>query len=143
MAITHSKHFYHGIWTTQHTQPVISPYYEKLIEQALMTEFINLKAEVIYLTILPDHVHCLFEYHGENSLPFVYKNLKAGVSYYINSNNLMENNLYWEKGYDSYSVSPSAIKNVIEYLSQQTNYHLANTVQDELNDLRIRAGAIK
>jgi putative transposase len=143
MATSHSKHFYHGIWTTQNALPVIYPNYEKLIEQALMAELLSLKIDVIYLVIMSDHVHCLFEYHGENGLPFIYKNLKARVSYNINSNNLMEQNLYWEKGYDSYSVSPSSIKNVIEYLSLQKNYHISVSIQDELNEMRNKAGLLR
>jgi hypothetical protein len=49
MATSHSKHYYHGIWTTQNAEPVIYPNYEKLIEHGLMTEFISLKIDVIYL----------------------------------------------------------------------------------------------
>ena len=140
MAITHSKHIYHGIWTTQDAAPVITSGLLKTVEHSLIFEFNALKCNLLNLVILPDHIHCLFEYHGELSLPTIYKNLKGGVSYHINSNKLSEVNLYWEKGYDSYSVSPSSVRNVVEYLNQQSTYHLYKTIHDELLEIRATAG---
>nr|HMP31269.1 hypothetical protein [Saprospiraceae bacterium] len=70
----------------------------------------------------------------------IYKQVKGAVSYDTNSNRIIGKDLYWEKGYDSYTVSPTAIQNVIAYLQEQESYHQNIKVHDELIQMRKSAG---
>lgn len=137
------KHYYHTIWLYQEqVSPVDSKYYE-IIKQKINNEFIALKCEILSIIILKDHIHCVFSYDGELSTPAIYKQVKGAVSYDINSNKLIDKDLYWQKGYDSFTVSPTAIKNVIDSLQNQEEYHKGKDVAEELRVIRKAAGLIR
>jgi REP element-mobilizing transposase RayT len=137
------KHYYHTIWLFQDQITPINPHYFEVIKQKVINEFVSLKCDIVSMAILGDHIHCAFSYGGELSTPSIYKQVKGAVSYDINSNKLIETDLYWEKGYDSYTISPSAIKNVIEYLQIQEDYHQKLNVHEELKQMRRSAGIIR
>jgi putative transposase len=136
MSTSRSKHFYHAIWGTKNSEKLILPHHFKVVEQSLIAEFIDQRCTFVHVKILTDHVHCLFEYNKEVGLPTILKNVKGLVSYKLNYNKLLGYNIYWEKGYDSYSVSPSSVKAVLQYLEFQESYHVDKSYLEEITEIK-------
>jgi putative transposase len=43
----------------------------------------------------------------------------------------LEKNFYWQNGYGAFSVTPSEIDRVAEYIGNQHHWHSKTTFQDE------------
>lgn len=143
MAITNSRLIYHGIWQVKNGLPIITSQYVYSVEMAITQQFIEMGCHIHLLKCHLDHVHVLFEYYGEAGLPSIFKQVKGASSYYLNSDGLIPESLYWEKGYDCYSVSPNKLNEVIAYINDQVEYHKLISYTEEIERLRKNAGLIK
>ncbi|MBN9297641.1 MAG: IS200/IS605 family transposase [Filimonas sp.] len=80
-----------------------------------------------------DHLHFLLQLHPMQSATQVVKLLKEEVASWVNENKLLKEVFEWEEGATIYSVSPTSVDKVIEYISKQENYHTAKTLAEELD----------
>lgn len=80
-----------------------------------------------------DHLHLLVQLHPLQSSAQVIKLLKEEVAFWINENKLLKEVFEWEEGATVYSVSPTSVDKVIEYISKQEAYHTTKTLDEELD----------
>jgi putative transposase len=79
-----------------------------------------------------DHVHVLVQLHPAQNLAQVIRQLKAESSDWLNATQLLPQGFEWEEEYAAYSVSPSAVKQVMDYLDRQEEYHKTKSLEAEL-----------
>jgi REP element-mobilizing transposase RayT len=79
-----------------------------------------------------DHVHVLLHLHPAQNLAQVVRQLKAESAEWLNATQLIAAGMDWEDDYAAYSVSPSAVKQVSEYLERQDEYHKTKSLDAEL-----------
>jgi REP element-mobilizing transposase RayT len=79
-----------------------------------------------------DHIHVLVQLHPAQNLTQVVKTLKYDSALWINETQLVEGNFEWQPEYAAYTVSPSGIKQVIDFINNQEAYHKTKTLESEL-----------
>lgn len=79
-----------------------------------------------------DHVHCLFQILPTQNLVQVMKQVKSLCTDWINTTQLLKTPFEWEDWFAAYSVSPSGIKHILDFISRQEEHHLTRTLDNEL-----------
>ena len=79
-----------------------------------------------------DHVHCLLQLMPAQNLVQVVKSIRMMSADWLNDNKLLASGFEWEDGYAAYSVSPSGVQQVIDYIGKQEDIHRSRTLESEL-----------
>ena len=89
-------------------------------------------ARIVAVNGVENHLHILLQLHPSFGLSQVVKTLKDESSLWLNLNKFLPQDFEWEEDYMAYSVSPSAIRQVTEYIDQQEVHHKTRTLDSEL-----------
>ena len=77
------------------------------------------------------HFHALVGIPKTISVSEAMKQLKGGSSNGINKTNIINGHFGWQDGYGAYTVSASAIPDVVSYISTQCEHHREMTFEEE------------
>jgi REP element-mobilizing transposase RayT len=78
-----------------------------------------------------DHVHILCLLSRKISQAKLLEEVKKQSSLWIKTVSPCYSNFYWQDGYGAFSVSPSGVERVVNYINDQEEHHISNTFQDE------------
>lgn len=84
-----------------------------------------------------DHLHLLFEQPATMTIADAVKTFKANSSRWLGKQNSA---FAWQGGYGAFSVSPSQIKTVKEYIANQHEHHKKRNFEQEFLLLLKKAG---
>lgn len=87
-----------------------------------------------------DHVHVLCRLGRDVSVSDLVKELKRESSKWLKSKSPELTSFYWQSGYGAFSVSPSHIEAVRDYIAGQQEHHCTTTFQDEYRKLLTKYG---
>ncbi len=65
-----------------------------------------------------DHMHLLVQLHPAQNLLQVMKALKSESAHWINDSNLLTERFEWEETFAAYTVSPSGVKQVADFIGK-------------------------
>jgi REP element-mobilizing transposase RayT len=82
-----------------------------------------------------DHVHLLCRLSKTLDVSTLIRELKRNSSKWIKDENPRLANCYWQQGYGAFSVSPSHVEGLIEYIVNQEKHHRRESFQDEFRRL--------
>jgi putative transposase len=82
-----------------------------------------------------DHVHILCRLSKTLDLSTLIREMKRDSSKWIKDTNLSLADFYWQNGYGAFSVSPSHVPALVEYIMNQEEHHRRETFQDEFRRL--------
>jgi putative transposase len=82
-----------------------------------------------------DHVHILCRLSKTLDVASLIRELKRDSSKWIKDENPRLADFYWQKGYGAFSVSPSHVDGLIQYIDSQEEHHRRETFQDEFRRL--------
>jgi REP element-mobilizing transposase RayT len=88
--------------------------------------------KIVAIDGIDDHVHCLLQLMPSQNLSQVLKSIRASSMAWLNDTRLLPVEFVWEEDYYAYSVSPSGVKQVIDFIGKQEVYHKTKTLNDEL-----------
>ena len=77
---------------------------------------------------MPDHIHILSSLPKTLSLADFVRMIKADSSKWIKTLDDYYLSFAWQEGYGAFSVSPSQLKNTINYILQQQEHHKKRTL---------------
>ena len=125
--------FVHAIWSVKNSErrllkPVRKKLFDHMLQQAKAKDF-----HIIAVNGVEDHIHCLLQLHPTQNVSSVIQLLKGESSHWLNQNKMVDDVFKWQDGYAVYSISPSAINNVIKYIERQEEHHNTKSLDDELN----------
>lgn len=86
---------------------------------------------VIKVGGIENHVHALVGIPKTISVSEAMKRLKGGSSNGINKASIINGHFGWQDGYGAYTVSASAISDVLSYTSTQREHHREMTFEEE------------
>ncbi len=89
--------------------------------------------KMLIINGVEDHVHCLLQLHPAQNLAQVVKQLRTESAQWINDSKLIQGSFEWQEEYAAYSISPSSVKQVVEYISRQEEHHKTKTLESELD----------
>ncbi len=78
-----------------------------------------------------DHVHMLCLLSKKVALVNLLEDLKSYSSKWVKTQGAGLENFYWQRGYGAFSVDPSEVETLIQYISNQHVHHAKQTFQEE------------
>ena len=82
-----------------------------------------------------DHVHLLIQLHPAQNLQQVIRQLKEESLNFIGADDLLKEPFQWDEEYTAFSVSPGALKQTVEYIERQDEYHRSRTLEQEMEQI--------
>ena len=81
-----------------------------------------------------DHVHCLLQLMPSQNLLQVLRTIRGLAAAWINDSKFLtlSGEFEWDEEYWAASVSPSGVKQVVEYIGKQEEHHKTKTLESEL-----------
>ena len=80
-----------------------------------------------------DHIHLLVSLKSKHRLDYFLRDLKADSSAWVHQE--LRNKFEWQKGYGAFSISPSSISGVKNYVLNQEEHHRKKTFKEEYVEL--------
>nr|MBP9663173.1 transposase [Pyrinomonadaceae bacterium] len=98
----------------------------------------NLNAVPLGVGGMADHLHILTGLTTGHRVDYFVRDVKSDSSIFVRRG--FESKFSWQKGYGIFTVSPSAVEDVREYILNQEAHHAKRTFQEEYVELLIRSG---
>jgi putative transposase len=150
--------FVHVIWSVDRREPLLSKPVRRVLFAHMQKDGEEKGLKIVAVGGVEDHVHCLVQLMPSQNLVQVVKSIRTASAHWLNETRLLSGarpaadsghagsvvdsgsagpvaadaRFEWEEGYAAYSVSPSGVKQVIEYIGKQEEYHQSKTLESEL-----------
>lgn len=131
MGQSHAKNYLHIIFSTKNRQPFILPEYENALFRYLGGVCKNIESPSLIVGGYLDHVHVLCLLSKKLALMKMVEELKTESSKWMKTQSDTLKKFYWQDGYGAFSVSPSQVDIVFDYIKNQKHHHKKKTFQDE------------
>lgn len=131
MAQSLVKNYIHIVFSTKHRKKLIDPSIENPLFKYLGGIANNLDCTPIKIGGHQDHVHILCLLSKKMTMVNLIEKLKSNSSKWIKTQGEAYQTFYWQNGYGAFSINPSEVEVVIDYISKQAEHHKHRTFQDE------------
>lgn len=125
------KNYIHIVFSTKYRQPLIDESIEDELFSYLGGICNKLEYNVVIVGGYKDHIHILCMLSKKIALSKLMEELKAHSSKWIKTKGDAYKNFYWQDGYGAFSVNPSQVEVVINYIAKQKEHHGKKNFQDE------------
>src|SRR5260221_4869833 len=124
---------YHIVFSTKERRPFIRREWRSRIHSYLggIIKGMNGVAEIV--GGVEDHVHLLVSLRPVHRLADVLRDLKKDSTHWAREN--FDLRFTWQEGYAAFTLSPSAIDSVRDYIKNQETHHHRQSFVDELREL--------
>ena len=127
-----SRTWIHIIFSTKDREPFL---YESQIREKVHAYLsgvcTDLESPAVIIGGIADHVHILCNQSKNIAQKDLLRHLKQGSSKWIKREWPHLGNFYWQSGYGVFSVSPSHVDLVRDYIARQEEHHQQVGFQDE------------
>lgn len=124
--------YVHVIWCVRGRQALLSKPVRRILLTHMQKEGEEKGLKIVAAGAVEDHVHCLLHLMPSQNLLQVVKSIRTSTAAWLNDNQLLKTGFAWEEDYFAYSVSPSGVKQVIDFIGKQEDYHQTKTLESEL-----------
>ena len=125
------KNYLHIVFSTKHRKPFIHESIEQELHAYLGGICKNLECHPIIVGGYTDHIHILCMLSKKIALMKLLEEVKSHSSKWIKTKGDEYANFYWQDGYGAFSVNPSKVDAVINYIANQKEHHTRKTFQEE------------
>ncbi|MEI6946955.1 IS200/IS605 family transposase [Paraflavisolibacter sp. H34] len=125
------KNYIHLIFSTKNRQPFISEQLQPELYQYLGGICNSLDCKPIKIGGYIDHVHLLCLLSKKIALVTLLEEVKSHSSKWIKTKGETLRQFYWQNGYGAFSVNPTEVDVVVEYIEHQKEHHRVKTFQEE------------
>jgi putative transposase len=124
--------FVHLILSVQDRAALLTRPVRKVLFTALQKEAVEKGINILAVNGVEDHIHCLVQLLPAQNVTQVVNSIRTAASLWLNENKLLAVAFAWEDGYTAYSVSPSSVRQVIDFIGRQEEYHKTKTLDSEM-----------
>ena len=124
--------YIHVIWCVACREALLTRPVRRVLFMQMQKEAAEKGIKIVVMGGVEDHVHCLLQLMPAQNLAQVVRTIRSSSTDWVNGNKLLANAFAWEEGYAAYSVSPSGIAAVMDYINKQKEVHPAKTLESEL-----------
>jgi len=135
-----SKVIVHIIFSTKNREPWLDAAIRSRVHAYLATICRDLGSEVLRVGGVADHVHIITTLPRTYSQSQFIEEIKKPSSKWIKSLDVRDRGFFWQRGYGIFSVSPSQLETVLDYVHKQEEHHRTHTFQEEYRELLRRHG---
>lgn len=125
------KNYVHIVFSTKNHQKLIDGGIEDELYAYLGGVCKLLECQPIKIGGHHDHAHILCMLSKNLALAKLLEEVKSHSSKWIKTKGDPYKNFYWQEGYGAFSVNPSEIDVVADYISRQKEHHLKRSFQEE------------
>ncbi len=125
------KNYLHIVFSTKDRKPLIFKPIEAELHAYLGGICNKLECQVLKIGGYYDHIHILCLLSKKIAIMKLLEELKTHSSKWIKTKGADYANFYWQDGYGVFSVNPSELDEVIDYIANQHKHHRKITFQDE------------
>jgi putative transposase len=125
------KNYLHIVFSTKNREQFIYPPFEDELHNYLGGICKNLDCQPIKTGGYTDHIHILCMLSKKIALIKLIEEVKSNSSKWIKAKDESLKGFYWQDGYGAFSVNPSEVDVVSNYISNQSEHHKKITFQDE------------
>jgi REP element-mobilizing transposase RayT len=140
MAQSLSKVILHIVFSTKDREPWLGSDVRSRMHAYLATICRDLGAEFAYVGGVSDHVHIVTTLPRTLSQAQLVEELKKTSSKWIKALDARYRSFFWQRGYGAFSVSPSQLEAVLQYIEVQQEHHRTRTFQEEYRELLRKHG---
>ncbi len=127
-----SKVFVHITFSTKHRYPFIDENVKERLWGYLGGICRGLECNPIQIGGYDDHVHILCLLSKKITQIKLIEEVKKQSSKWIKTIDRSYSKFYWQDGYSIFSVNPSEINIIIDYIKNQKEHHRKRTYKNEL-----------
>ena len=131
MGHTYSRIITHIIFSTQNRIPYLKPDLRGRLFRYMAGIAHGIDARDVTINGVTDHVHILMSLPPALSVADAVKKVKANSSKWAHEERLLPPAFAWQTGYAAFSVSPSKVEDVVEYIRNQEQHHKKISFQEE------------
>lgn len=121
----------HLVFSTKERRPLLRDAERGELHAYITGTLKNLESPVIQINSVRDHVHVLFVQSKNYAPAKIIEQLKSSSSGWIKTLNDCYSNFAWQNGYGEFSVSPTHVEAVREYIRNQAEHHKQEDFQTE------------
>ena len=100
----------------------------------------NLDCPALIVGGVEDHVHVLCRFGKKIEVADLLRDLKRDSSKWIKAENARLPDFHWQHGYGAFSISPSHVDSLQDYIRNQEEHHRRESFQDEFRRLCAKYG---
>ncbi len=126
----------HFIWSTKNRQQLLEKNVRFKLYDYIRQVCTELNYYLDFINGVEDHVHLLMSLHTSDTIADMAKNIKGKSWKWMRDECLIEEYFSWQDGYAVYSVSPSDVQRVRNYIAYQKEQHRFVTLEEELEQLK-------
>ena len=135
-----SKVIVHIIFSTKNRESWLDAAIRSRAYAYLATICRGLGGEVLRVGGVADHVHIVTTLPRTHSQSQFIEGIKKPSSKWIKSVDARYRGFFWQRGYGIFSVSPSQLETVLDYVQKQEEHHRTHTFQEEYRELLSKHG---
>ena len=125
------KNYIHIVFSTKLRKPFIDETIENELFAYLGGVCNKLDCTVLKVGGYLNHVHILCMLSKNITLSKLLQDLKSNSSKWIKTKGENYQNFFWQDGYGAFSVNPSEVEIVVNYIANQKEHHSKKNFQDE------------
>ena len=130
-----SKVIVHIVFTTKDREPWLGSDIRPRMHAYLATIGRDLGADLARVGGVADHVHIVATLPRTLSQAQLIEQIKKVSSKWIKALDARYRGFFWQRGYGAFSVSPSQLEAVLQYVDAQPEHHRTRTFQEEYREL--------
>ena len=130
----------HVIFSTKDRMPRIDESVRPALYAYLATVVRNSKSECFRVGGVSDHVHLAIRLSRTMAVSELVEDLKLSSSKWIKTQSPALSKFAWQRGYGAFSVGPSDLQALIEYIESQEAHHRKRDFQEEFRALLKKYG---
>ena len=123
--------YLHLVFSTKYREPSIDEQIEDELHAYLGGTCKALECEPIKVGGYYDHIHILCKLSKKIALMKLLEEVKKSSSKWIKTKDDKYVDFYWQNGYSAFSVNPSEVDKVVDYIANQKEHHRKISFQDE------------
>ena len=135
-----SKVILHIIFSSKNREPWLDSHVRPRMHAYLATVCRDLGAELVRVGGVADHVHIVTTLPRTVSQAQFIEQIEKASSKWIKELDARYRGFFWQRGYGAFSVSPSQLDAVLQYVDAQQEHHRTRTFQEEYRELLRRHG---
>lgn len=125
------QNYIHIVFSTKYREALIQPPYEQELHAYLGGTCNELECPVLIVGGYTDHIHILCMLSKKIALMTLVQKIKANSSKWIKTKDVSLENFFWQDGYGAFSVNPSEVDVVINYIKNQHEHHSKKDFKEE------------
>ena len=135
-----SKVIVHIVFSTKNREPWLDSNVRPRMHAYLAVICRDLGADFVHAGGVADHVHIVTTLPRTVSQAQMIEQMKKASSKWIKALDSRYRRFFWQRGYAAFSVSPSQLDAVLQYVDAQKKHHRTRTFQEEYRELLRRQG---